>query len=492
MLVLPLLIATLYPSVIWAQDAAAAPAAQPSAAEAQEAAAAAAPDLAAQVAELTTKVAGSKVMLDTVWTLITAFLVFWMNAGFALVESGFCRAKNAVNILSKNFIVFALSSLAFYVLGWGVMFGDGNAFFGQSGLFMVGGADNSPATGSDYAGVYGSINWTGIPLYAKFFFQLVFAGTAATIVSGCVAERIKYISFILFSVMLVGIAYPITGHWIWGGGWLAQRGFFDFAGSTVVHTVGGVAGLAGILLLGPRLGKYRKDGSVNPVPGHNMTSATLGCLILWLGWFGFNPGSTMAADPNAISHILNTTNLAGAMGLLTATATAWLVLGKPDLGMTINGCLAGLVAITAPCAFVSINSSLIIGGAAGIIVVVAVIFFDKVKLDDPVGALAVHLANGVFGTLCVGLFAQDKITGVATGNGLFNGGGFGLLGIQALGSLSVIVFTLVASLVFWSIIKAVLGLRVSRDEEIRGLDIDEHGMEAYAGFQIAAADVHDK
>jgi Amt family ammonium transporter len=381
-----------FPTIIWAQDAAPA----------------AAPDLAAQVAELQTKLGNTKVAMDTVWVLITAFLVFWMNAGFALVESGMCRVKNAVNILSKNFIVFALSSLAFFLVGWGLMFGDGNGFMGLKGLFMIGGADNSPATGADYQGVYTAINWTGIPLYAKFFFQLVFAGTAATIVSGCVAERVKYLSFILFSLLLVGVAYPITGHWIWGGGWLAQMGFWDFAGSTVVHTVGGVAGLAGIMLLGPRIGKYKSDGSVHAIPGHNMTSATLGCLILWLGWFGFNPGSTMAADPAAISHILNTTNLAGAVGLLTATATAWIVLGKPDLGMTINGCLAGLVAITAGCAFVSVNSSLIIGGAAGILVVFAVLFFDKLKLDDPVGALAVHLANGIFGTLCVGLFAQDR------------------------------------------------------------------------------------
>jgi Amt family ammonium transporter len=427
-------------------------------------------------------------MIDTVWVLVTAFLVFWMNAGFALVESGFCRLKNAVNILSKNFIVFALSSLAFYVIGWGLMFGDGSPLIGLKGIFMVSGADNSPAMGADYKGVYSAINWTGVPLYAKFFFQLVFAGTAATIVSGCVAERVKYLSFILFSLLLVGVAYPITGHWIWGGGWLAQMGFWDFAGSTVVHTVGGVAGLAGIMLLGPRIGKFRPDGGVNAIPGHNMTSATLGCLILWLGWFGFNPGSTMAADPGAIAHILNTTNLAGAVGLLTATATAWIVLGKPDLGMTINGCLAGLVAITAGCAYVSVNSSLIIGGLSGILVVYAVLLFDKLKLDDPVGALAVHLANGIFGTLCVGLFAQDKITGVATGNGLFFGGGFTLLGAQALGSVSVILFTLVVSLVFWSLIKATLGLRVGKDEEIEGLDFGEHGMEAYAGFQATTSD----
>jgi Amt family ammonium transporter len=256
----------------------------------------------------------------------------------------------------------------------------------------------------------------------------------------------------------------------------------------VVHTVGGVAGLAGILLLGPRIGKYKADGSVHAIPGHNMTSATLGCLILWLGWFGFNPGSTMAADPGAISHILNTTNLAGAIGLLTATATAWIVLGKPDLGMTINGCLAGLVAITAGCAFVSVNSSLIIGGAAGILVVFAVLLFDKMKIDDPVGALAVHLANGIFGTICVGLFAQDKITGVATGNGLFFGGGMKLLTAQLIGSGSVILFTLVLSLIFWAVIKATMGLRVAKEEEIEGLDIGEHGMEAYAGFQLTTTD----
>lgn len=475
-MVLPLVLLLLFPMILVAQEAAAPAAAAPQ------------PDLAAQVAELTAKVASSKVAADTVWTLIAGFLVFWMNAGFALVESGFCRVKNAVNILSKNFVVFALSSISFFVVGWGLMFGDGNSFIGTAGLWLVGGADNSPATGMDYMGVYSAINWTGIPLYAKFFFQLVFAGTAATIVSGCVAERVKYVSFIAFSLLLVGIAYPITGHWIWGGGWLAQAGFWDFAGSTVVHTVGGVAGLAGILLLGPRIGKYKADGNVNPIPGHSMTSATLGCLILWLGWFGFNPGSTMAADPGAISHILTTTNLAAAMGLLTATATAWIVLGKPDLGMTINGCLAGLVAITAPCAFVSANSAIIIGGAAGVIVVFGVLFFDKIKIDDPVGALAVHFANGVFGTLCVGLFAQDMITGVATGNGLFNGGGFSLLAVQAMGSASVIVFTLVVSLIFWAVIKAALGLRVTQEEEIEGLDLGEHAMEAYAGFQMTTTD----
>jgi Amt family ammonium transporter len=489
LIVLPLVLVVLSPSVILAQEAPPAAAPAPEAAAQEGAPAAAAePDLAAQVADLTAKMATSKVSSDTMWTLIAGFLVFWMNAGFALVESGFCRVKNAVNILSKNFIVFALSSMAFFLVGWGFMFGNGNSFIGLEGLFMVTGTDNSPATGDAYMGVYSAIAWTGIPLYAKFFFQLVFAGTAATIVSGCVAERVKYLSFIVFSVLLVGFAYPITGHWIWGGGWLAAAGFWDFAGSTVVHTVGGVAGLAGILLLGPRIGKYKKDGSANAIPGHNMTSATLGCLILWLGWFGFNPGSQMAADAGPISHILTTTNLAGAMGLITATMTAWLVLGKPDLGMTINGCLAGLVAITAGAAYVSANSSLIIGAAAGVLVVGAVLFFDKVKIDDPVGALAVHLVNGVFGTLCVGLFAQNEIAGYKTGDGLFNGGGFTLLTAQAMGSGAVILFTLVVSLVFWGVIKAVMGLRVGQQEEIEGLDMGEHGMEAYAGFQLSTSD----
>jgi ammonium transporter, Amt family len=478
LLALPLVGGAILPSIVRAEEPVAAPAA----------AAPVEPSLAEKVAALEASTVAGKVTADTLWVLVTAFLVFWMNAGFALVESGMCRAKNAVNILSKNFIVFACSSLAYYALGWGLMFGDGNGFLGLKGLWFLSGADNSPATGAAYQGVYAAINWTGVPLGAKFFFQLVFAGTAATIVSGCVAERIKYVSFIIFSFLLVGFAYPITGHWIWGGGWLAQKGFWDFAGSTAVHTVGGVAGLAGILILGPRIGKYRADGSANAIPGHNMTSATLGCLILWLGWFGFNPGSTMMADPAAISHILNTTNLAAAAGLITATVTAWILMGKPDLGMTINGCLAGLVAITAPCAYVTLPASILIGGLAGVLVVFAVVFFDKMKIDDPVGALAVHLCQGIFGTLCVGLFAVDKITGVGTGNGLFYGGGFKLLGIQALGSASVILFTLVVSLIFWSIVKATFGLRVTRDEEIRGLDIDEHGMEAYAGFQITAAE----
>jgi ammonium transporter, Amt family len=428
--------------------------------------------------------ASPKVMADTVWTLITAMLVFFMNLGFAMVESGLCRAKNCVNILAKNFVVFGVSSLAFLIIGWGLMFGDGSPFLGTVGLFFVHGADNSPATGDAYRGVYSAINWTSVPLWAKFFFQLVFAGTAATIVSGAVAERIKFLSFVVFSFVMVGLIYPITGHWIWGGGWLGKLGMYDFAGSTVVHSVGGWAALAGVIMLGPRIGKF-KDGKVHPIPGHNMTAATIGVFVLWFGWFGFNPGSTMAADPLAIAHICVTTNTAAAAATLSALITATLLLGKPDLSMILNGCLAGLVAITAPCAFVSVESSLIIGLISGVLVVVAVLGFDRLQLDDPVGALSVHLVNGVWGTLSIGLFAETAVAPV-TGpqNGLFFGGGFGQLGAQLAGVLGAGAYTLVISLIAWAVIKAAMGLRVSPEEEMEGLDAGEHGNVAYPDFQV--------
>jgi len=422
------------------------------------------------------------VILDTLWVIVTGALVFFMNLGFAAVESGFARQKNAVNILSKNFIVFAVSSLGFLLLGWGLMFGDGNGFMGLKGLFMAGGADNSPATGDLYQGVYSAISWAGVPFWAKFFFQLVFCGTAATIVSGAVAERIKYLSFIVFSLILTMLIYPIVGHWIWGGGFLAVKGMLDFAGGTVVHSVGGWAALAGVVILGPRIGKYSKDGKIHPIPGHNMSLATIGAFVLWLGWFGFNPGSTMSANPEAISHILVTTNTAGIIALLTSTATAWIVIGKPDLGMSINGLLAGLVAITPCCAYVSVESAIIIGAVSGILVVLSVMFFDKRKLDDPVGALSVHLVHGVLGTLFVGLFAQDGICGISTPNGLFFGGGTGLLASQALGVVSVAAFVFPLSLLTFFIIKKTMGLRVTAREEIEGLDIGEHGNQAYPEF----------
>ncbi|OGX03956.1 MAG: ammonia permease [Omnitrophica bacterium RIFCSPLOWO2_12_FULL_50_11] len=423
-----------------------------------------------------------KVMADTIWTLVTAMLVFFMNAGFGMLETGFARQKNAVNILSKNFIVFAASSISFLAIGWGLMFADGNPYFGTQGLWFLHGADNSPAVGDAYQGVYGSISWTGVPLLAKFFFQLVFAGTAATIVSGAVAERIKYLSFIIFSFFLVGFLYPVTGHWIWGGGWLAKLGMWDFAGSTVVHSVGGWAALAGVLALGPRFGKYGPNGRINPIPGHNLALATIGCFILWLGWFGFNPGSTMAAAAADIARICVTTNTAAAAGTLAATFTSWFLLKKPDLGMTLNGCLAGLVAITAPCAFVSVESSLIIGLIAGVIVVFSVVGIDRIRVDDPVGALSVHLVNGIWGTLALGLFAQDMFTPGTTGNGLLFGGGTTLLRAQAIGVVAVGAYTFIAAYVFWMILKATVGIRVSLSEEIMGLDIGEHGNSAYPEF----------
>ncbi len=425
--------------------------------------------------------AGMKVVIDTIWVLLTAKLVFFMNLGFAMVESGFARAKNCVNILSKNFVVFAVSSLGFFIIGWGLMFGDGNPLFGLKGVFFAGGPDNSPATGAAYSGVYSALSWAGVPLWAKFFFQLVFCGTAATIVSGAVAERIKYKSFIVFSFIMAMFIYPVVGHWVWGGGWLQVKGMFDFAGSTVVHSVGGWAALAGILVLGPRFGKYA-NGKILPLPGHNLSMATLGTFVLWFGWFGFNPGSTMSADPVAISHVAITTNMAAAMSTLSATVVSWVLLGKPDLGMTLNGCLAGLVAITAPCAFVGVPSSLFIGLIAGVLVVLAVIMFDKLAIDDPVGALSVHLVNGVFGTICVGLFAQDRIAGTATGNGLFYGGGTKLLSAQLAAVFGVAAFAFAGSLVFWLALKYSMGIRVSLKEEIEGLDIGEHGNSAYPEF----------
>lgn len=435
---------------------------------------------------LMVQIRDAKVALDTVWTLLAGMLVFFMALGFACVESGLCRAKNTVTILAKNFIVFSVASIAFLVLGWGLMFGEGNPFFGTSGLWFVGGADNSPATGDAYQGVYTAINWTGVPLWTKFFFQLVFAATAATIVSGAVAERIKFGAFYVFSFVMVALIYPVVGHWIWGGGWAASLGMFDFAGSTVVHSVGGWAALTGAIALGPRLGKYSKEGKTLPLPGHSLALATIGVFVLWFGWFGFNPGSAMAADAAAIGRIAVVTNTAAAAAAISASITAWLLLGKPDLTMILNGGLAGLVAITAPCAFVSIPSALIIGLIAGVLVVLSVLFFDKIKIDDPVGAISVHLVCGVFGTICVGLFAQDQFTPNTTGNGLLFGGGAALLMAQMAGIVGVGVFVFTSSMIMWKIIAATLGIRVSAEEEIEGLDIGEHGNIAYPDFVAVA------
>lgn len=418
---------------------------------------------------------------DTLWVFLAAILVFFMNLGFASVEAGFARAKNTVNILSKKFIVFAVSSLGFLLLGWGLMFGGDNPFVGTEHLFILGNADNS---------FYDDTLTSTVPFWGKFFFQLVFCGTAATIVSGAVAERVKYVSFIVFSFVLTLVIYPIVGHWIWGGGWLADLGFMDFAGDSAVHSVGGWAALAGAVILGPRIGKYGKDGKPKAIPGHNMSLAVIGLFVLWLGWFGFNPGSTMSFEnPSDVMHILMTTNTSAIAAVLTSTVTSWITMGKPDLGMTINGCLAGLVGITGGCAYVSIESSIIIGALSGVLVVFAVIFFDKIKIDDPVGATSVHLGCGVFGTICVGLFAQEGVTSLSTRNGLFFGGGFGLLGTQLLGIVAVGAFVFASSALVWFVLKKTIGIRVSREEEIQGLDIGEHGNVAYPDFVAVAQDL---
>jgi Amt family ammonium transporter len=416
--------------------------------------------------------ADTKVALDTTWVLMTAFLVFFMNAGFAMFESGLCRSKNAVNILAKNFVVFGVAALAFWLAGFALMFGDGNVVLGLSG-WLLRGADGSPLTGAAYHGVYTALAAAGVPLAAKFFFQLVFAGTAATIVSGAVAERIKFSAFLLFSFILVALIYPIAGHWV-RGGWLARLGFVDFAGATVVHSVGGWAALSGVILLGPRLGKYLPNGDARPVPAHNMTAATLGTFILWLGWFGFNAGSTMAAEPEAIARIALNTAMAGAAGCLSATVVAWLLLAKPDLSLILSGTLTGLVAITAACNAVSVSGAVIIGLLAGPLTIYSVLFFEKIKLDDPVGAISVHLVGGVFGTLSVGLFATE--------GGLFLGGGFTRTAIQAAGIAAVGGAAFLTTFLAWWILRASVGIRVPAEEEIEGLDAGEHGIEAYAAF----------
>ncbi len=418
-------------------------------------------------------------LIDTLWVFLAAILVFFMNLGFASVEAGFARAKNTVNILSKNFIVFAVSSLGFLLLGWGLMFGGDNPFIGSEHLFILGGGDLS---------FYDDTLTASVPFWGKVFFQLVFCGTAATIVSGAVAERIKYLSFIIFSFVLTLVIYPIIGHWVWGGGWLADLGFMDFAGDTVVHSVGGWAALAGAMILGPRIGKYGSDGKPRAIPGHSMSLAVIGLFVLWLGWFGFNPGSTMSfQNPSDIVHILMTTNTSAIVAVLTSTIASWILIGKPDLGMTVNGCLAGLVAVTGGCAYVSVGASMIIGTVAGVLVVLFVKFFDRIKIDDPVGATSVHLGCGVFGTICVGLFAKEGVTSLSTVNGLFYGGGFRLLGVELLGVLAVGAFTFVSSALVWLVLKKTCGIRVSPEEEIEGLDIGEHGNVAYPDFAPVTA-----
>ena len=414
--------------------------------------------------------------LNVVWTLVAAILVFLMQAGFALVETGFTRAKNAANIMMKNLMDFAVGSLAFYVLGAALMFGASKAagWLGWGGLGM-------PSLGAG-EGVW---DWTFL------FFQTMFAATAATIVSGAVAERIEFKSYLIYSALVSAVVYPISGHWMWGSlageasqGWLEAFGFHDFAGSTVVHSVGGWIALAGALMLGPRIGKYRHDGKANPIPGHSLVLGTLGVLLLWIGWFGFNPGS-YTAGIGSIGRVAMTTNLAACAGTIAALVTAWIIMKKPDLTMALNGSLAGLVAITAPCDQVTCNAAIVIGLVAGVLVVLSVFAMDRIHIDDPVGAVSVHCVNGVWGTLAVGLFAAPEALGYGnTMVGLFYGGGFKYLGVQALGAGATCVWAFGTGLAIFFALKKLGILRVSEKTELKGLDVTEHGQDAYASFQF--------
>jgi len=398
---------------------------------------------------------------DYLWTLIAAALVFFMQAGFAMVEAGFTRAKNAINIIMKNLMDFSMGTLAFWAVGFGLMFGvSGTGWFGTSGFFL-----------SDFS-------LDGDPWVLAFWmFQVVFAATAATIVSGAMAERTKFSGYLIYSAVISGLIYPIFGSWAWGSlyngnGWLEGLGFIDFAGSTVVHSVGGWAALAGTLVLGPRLGKYTRDGRIKPILGHNMPLAALGVFILWLGWFGFNPGSTTAANKD-IAMIFVNTNLAAAAGAVLAMFSSWFKFGKPEVGMSLNGGLAGLVAITSPCASVTPFSAVLIGAAAGVIVVLSVLFFEKIRVDDPVGAISVHGVCGAWGTLAAGIFN-------------IGGTSLKIIGVQLLGITAAFLWVFPAAFVMFKLIDKTIGLRISPEEELEGLDLTEHAGNAYPDFEVSS------
>jgi len=411
--------------------------------------------------DITTVVSEFAVSIDTLWILIAAVLVMFMQAGFALVEAGFTRTKNTANILMKNMMDFSIGSLIFWILGYTLMYGeDLGGFLGKISLF------------------YGSSEINGVPDKASLMFQTVFAATAATIVSGAVAERTKFSSYIVFSIAITAIIYPISGHWVWGGGWLSSMStpFHDFAGSTVVHSVGAWVGLMGAMVIGPRIGKYTSSGKARAIPGSNLAFGALGVFILWFGWFGFNPGSQLAAagseNASAISHIFITTNLAAAAGAVTAMIITWSKYKRPGLSLTLNGALAGLVAITAGCDVVSPGGAVIIGILAGFVLVFGVEFIDKVlKIDDPVGAVSVHGLNGALGTIMVGFLSTD--------NGLFYGGGASQLGSQLIGVGAVAAWAMGLGFLVFYILKKTIGVRVSKRIEEEGLDIYEHGESAY-------------
>jgi Amt family ammonium transporter len=409
-----------------------------------------------------------KALLDNTWVLIAAVLVIFMQAGFAYVEAGLTRSRDVANILMKNLMDFVIGALAFFAVGFGIMFGaGGNDWIGTKNFFLGDMADPfvfnlTPAT--------------------FFMFQLAFAATAATIVSGAMAGRTKFAAYCVYSLIISALIYPIFGHWMWGGGWLFQREFLDFAGSTVVHATGGWAALVGAAMVGPRLGRFSADGKPRAMPGHSVPMMMLGVFILWIGWYGFNPGSQLGADFPIVSDVAVTTTLAGAAGGLVAMIVTWIMSKKPDVSMTGNGVLAGLVAITAGCVFVYPWAAVVIGALAGLIVVGAVAFFDRLRIDDPVGAISVHGVCGMFGTLMVGVFAAPALVERAAlggSEGLWYGGGFTQLGRQALGSGANFVWVVATAFVLFGIIRATVGLRTSAEEEREGLDLAEHGSPGY-------------
>lgn len=405
----------------------------------------------------------TQLLINIVWTMLGAFLVYFMQAGFAMVEAGFTRSKNAGNIIMKNMMDFVIGSIFFFLIGFGIMFGGDNPIIGTKGFF-------NPNALADADGLF-----NGLPVGVFLIFQTVFCATAATIVSGAMAERTKFSSYLIYSACISVFIYPITGHWIWGGGWLADLGFHDFAGSTAVHSVGGWCALIGAKILGPRIGKYDKNGKPQAIPGHNLPIGALGVFILWFCWFGFNCGSTTAATTN-IGDIAMTTNLAAVAATLVTLILTWVRYGKPDVSMTLNGSLAGLVGITAGCDVVSYWGALAIGVISGAAVVFVIEFVDrKLKIDDPVGATGVHWACGCIGTILVGLFDQTE--------GLFYGGGVSFLAKQCVGVLAVGAYTVVLAFIIFTVIDKTVGLRVTKEEEEDGLDVHEHGCSAYADFQ---------
>jgi len=418
-------------------------------------------------------VADLSLAMDTMWVIVAAVLVLFMQAGFAMLEVGFSRMKNVGSVVAKILVNLAIAALLFWAVGFAFAFSDGgalNSIIGTQGFFLA-------VPEGQVNSVFAGLSWTQVPLSAKFLFQVAFCAVSLAIVWGTMLERTKFAVYVVFAVVFAGLIYPLVGHWIWGGGWLGSLGMQDFAGSTVVHLSGAMAALAGTLLLGPRLGKYDDDGNPVTIPGHNMPLAVLGVLILWIGWYGFNPGSTMAAVPE-IADIAVTTTLAAAAGVLGAMIMSYVYRRNVDVGMGGNGAIAALVAITAPCAFVAPWASIVIGFVAGVIMYLTLVFVDKIGVDDPLGAIAAHGMGGIWGTLSAGLFTTPELAVIGR-PGLFYGGGFYQLGIQALGIVACGGFVFIASLAVFATLKATIGIRVKPDQELDGLDIHEHGVFGY-------------